>query len=108
MRRLRKPGSHTPEHSPDPVLLKTIGSYDEHGKKLTKKELAFRLFEASRFRTLEVGDYVAAKRGSHDLWILARVVKKWEAVKIPYKQMREMSEVSRHSLFYFILTFISF
>jgi len=99
LRKLRKPGRHTPEHSPDPVLLRTIGSYGEHGKKLTKKELAFRLFEASRFRTLEIGDYVAAKVASHDLWILARVVKKWEAVKIPYKQMREMSEAKSDSLF---------
>lgn len=66
---------------------------DDGGKKLTKKEIGYRLFESTRYRTLEPGDFVAAKVSSQDLWILARVVKEWISPGLSYKQMKDMSEV---------------
>lgn len=66
---------------------------DDDEKKLTKKELGYRLFEVTRFRTLEPGDYVAAKVSSQDLWILARVVKEWNSLELSYKHMKDLSEV---------------
>jgi len=91
LRKLRKRGSIPSAASTtasDVELLKLVGDHDESGKKLSKKEIAYRLFEATRFRTLEVGDYVAAKMASHDLWILARVAKRWNSViGTSYKQM---------------------
>jgi len=46
-------------------------------RKMTKKEAMWKIFEMSRFRNMEIGDYVAARLTSRDLWILARVVKDW-------------------------------
>mmetsp|Transcript_41903 Transcript_41903/g.71679 ORF Transcript_41903/g.71679 Transcript_41903/m.71679 type:complete len:340 (-) Transcript_41903:280-1299(-) len=64
-----------------------------------KKEVAYRLFEATRFRTLEMGDYVAAKMASHDFWILARVAKRWNSV-ISYKQLAGFADkTKRDALF---------
>jgi hypothetical protein len=75
-------------------LYETIKDDDE--KKLTKKEVGYRLFESSRWKTLEQGDYVAAKVGSQELWILSRVVKKWNSPGLTYKQTKELSEVSAY------------
>jgi hypothetical protein len=52
------------------------------GKKFTKKDQAFRLLDVHRFRALRVGDYVAAKLSSRDLWILARVVQPYPGMSI--------------------------
>ena len=62
------------------------------------QELAYRLFEGTRFRTLEVGDYVAAKMASHELWILGRVAKKWTAVA-NYSQLHGLTVPKRNALF---------
>lgn len=89
LRKLRKGGGHSAET--DPALIEMVSNDDN--KKLTKKELSYRLFEATRFRSLDAGDYVCAKMASHDLWILARVVQQWNAVNIPHRQMMDLSEV---------------
>lgn len=46
---------------------------------------------------MKVGDYVAAKMASHDLWILARVAKQWNAVAT-YKQLAGLTEAKRDGL----------
>mmetsp|Transcript_2240 Transcript_2240/g.5519 ORF Transcript_2240/g.5519 Transcript_2240/m.5519 type:complete len:982 (-) Transcript_2240:847-3792(-) len=97
LRKLRKRGSTTMPAA-DVELLKMVGDHDDNGKKLSKKELSYRLFEATRFRSLEVGDYVAAKMASHDLWILARVAKQWNAVAT-YKQLTGLTEAKRDAIF---------
>ncbi len=68
LRKLRKRGSPV---AANVELLKMVGDHDDNGKKLPKKELSYRCFEATRWRTLEVADYVAACIRD-DLWILAR------------------------------------
>jgi len=83
----------------DRDLVAVIGDHDDNGKKLTKKELNSRLFEATRFRTLNEGDYVAAKVNSQNLWILARVVQQWNEVKVPLKEILDMSDIKREALF---------
>ncbi len=97
LRKLRK-RSNT-KASGDRDLTALIGDHDDNGKKLTKKELSSRLFEATRFRTLNEGDYVSAKLPSQNLWILARVVKQWNAVQVPLKEILEMSDAKREALF---------
>lgn len=97
LRKLRKRSSIKAHADRDLVAL--IGDQDDNGKKLHKKELSNRLFEATRFRTLKAGDYVAAKVSSQDIWILARVLKQWDAVKVPLRQMLEMSVAKRDALF---------
>jgi hypothetical protein len=82
----------------DVLLLNTVGDHDDHGNKLSKKDIANRLFEATRFRTLEVGDYVAAKLDSRDLWMLTRVGVKWNAVGT-YQQIAGLSDVKKDILF---------
>jgi len=52
---------------------------DSAGRKLTKKAAAFYTSDRNRFRTLDVGNYVAARVASHELWILARIVQTWKA-----------------------------
>ena len=81
---------HTAE-AIDPGLLALISDGDE---KLTKKEVSYRLFELLRWRTLEEGDHVAAKVSSQELWILGRVVKKWNNPGLSFQQTKELSEVS--------------
>ena len=85
---------HTTE-AIDPGLLASITDGDE---KLTKKEVSHRLFELLRWRTLEVGDHVAAKVNSQELWILGRVVNKWISPGLSFKQTKELSEVSRFTM----------
>jgi len=97
LRKLRKRSSVKFHGDRDLVAL--IGDHDDNGKKLSKKELSSRLFEATRFRTLNEGDYVAAKVSSQDLWLLARVVKQWNAVDVPLKQILDMSDIKREALF---------
>jgi len=97
LRKLRK-RSNTKAYG-DRDLTALIGDHDDNGKKLTKKELSSRLFEATRFRTLNEGDYVSAKLPGQNLWILARVVKQWNAVQVPLKEILEMSDAKREALF---------
>lgn len=97
LRKLRK-RSNSKFHG-DRDLTALIGDHDDNGKKLTKKELSSRLFEATRFRTLNEGDYVSAKVSSQNLWILARVVKEWNAVQMPLKNIVDMSDIQREALF---------
>ena len=77
LRKARKRGVVAPSSSAAASLLKEMGDKADAGKKLSRKEAAHRLFEALRFRDLERGDHVAARMQSHDLWILARVAKRW-------------------------------
>eukprot|EP00559_Dactyliosolen_fragilissimus_P004295 CAMPEP_0184866050 /NCGR_PEP_ID=MMETSP0580-20130426/20493_1 /TAXON_ID=1118495 /ORGANISM="Dactyliosolen fragilissimus" /LENGTH=885 /DNA_ID=CAMNT_0027365503 /DNA_START=160 /DNA_END=2817 /DNA_ORIENTATION=- len=58
-------------------------------------EAAYTKFAQSRFRTLRRGDYVAAKPQSHDLWILARVMKEWNEIDIPALDLMKLSKVKR-------------
>lgn len=97
LRKLRKRSS-TKFHG-DRDLAALIGDHDDNGKKLTKMELSSRLFEATRFRTLNEGDYVAAKVNSQNVWILARVVRQWNEIKVPLKVILEMSDIKREALF---------
>ena len=96
LRKSRKRSS-TRSHG-DRDLVALIGDHD-NGKKLTKKELSSRLFEATRFRTLNEGDFVAAKVSNQDLWILARVLQQWNAVDVPLRQILDMSDIKREALF---------
>jgi hypothetical protein len=98
LRKSRKRGSIKVTHA-DKELVAVIGDHDDNGKKLSKKELSNRLFEATRFRTLHKGDYVAAKLDSRDLWILARVVKQWNAVEVPLKLLLDLSDSKKETLF---------
>eukprot|EP00573_Skeletonema_grethae_P007137 CAMPEP_0201696086 /NCGR_PEP_ID=MMETSP0578-20130828/7854_1 /ASSEMBLY_ACC=CAM_ASM_000663 /TAXON_ID=267565 /ORGANISM="Skeletonema grethea, Strain CCMP 1804" /LENGTH=342 /DNA_ID=CAMNT_0048182027 /DNA_START=1 /DNA_END=1029 /DNA_ORIENTATION=- len=97
LRKLRKRSNSKAYGDRDLTAL--IGDHDDNGKKLTKKELSSRLFEATRFRTLNEGDYVSAKLPSQNRWILARVVKQWNAVQVPLKDILEMSDAKREALF---------
>ena len=74
--------------------------FDESGKrKLTKKEVGYRSFNITRFRSLKAGDYVAARMASHELWILARVAKDWDALDVSHTELLKMSEAKREALF---------
>jgi hypothetical protein len=98
LRKSRKRGS-IKVSTADKELVAVIGDHDDNGKKLSKKELSNRLFEATRFRTLHKGDYVAAKLDSRDLWILARVVKQWNAAEVPLKLLLDLSDSKKETLF---------
>mmetsp|Transcript_48367 Transcript_48367/g.94496 ORF Transcript_48367/g.94496 Transcript_48367/m.94496 type:complete len:703 (-) Transcript_48367:26-2134(-) len=79
-----------------------IEAFDERtGKrKLTKKEVAYRHFELSRFRTLHVGDFVAARIASHEVWTLNRVILEWKTPKnMSFVEIMGLSEVKRAALF---------
>lgn len=85
----------------DAELAKLVGEHDDSGKKLPKKEIANRLFEATRYRALEKGDYVAAKVASQDLMILARVAKRWSSSAVgSYKQMALMADKLKRDAFF--------
>lgn len=99
LRKLRKriPGITDAKESPEAL---GISLYDEQTKrKLNRKELAYRCFEVTRFRTLKEGDYVAARVTSRDLWILARVVKEYPALDVSPSELLSMSEARRELLF---------
>ena len=66
---------------------------DNDDKKLTKSEIEYRLFETLRWKTLEIGDSVAAKVDSQESWILGRVVKKWDSPGLSYTEMKDLSDV---------------
>jgi len=73
---------------------------DEKGKKFTRKDLAYRHFVKTRFRSLVTGDYVAARPQSQDLWILARVVRDWKENDVPSgAELLSMSVVSCYFFF---------
>lgn len=72
---------------------------DDDGKQLPKKEIGYRLFESSRWRTLEQGAPVAAKVNSQELWILSRVAKRWDSPGLTYKQIRDLSEIKKDAIF---------
>lgn len=98
LRKSRKRGS-IKVSTADKELVAVVGDHDDNGKKLSKKELSNRLFEATRFRTLYKGDYVSAKLDSRDLWMLARVVKQWNAVEVPLKLLLDLSDSKKETLF---------
>lgn len=52
---------------------------DENGRKLSKREWSYQLSEISRIRSLNKGDYVAAKVECRDMYIVARVVEPYIA-----------------------------
>ena len=77
-----------------------MNPFDESGKrKLTKKEVGYRSFNITRFRSLKAGDYVAARMASHELWVLARVTKDWDALNVSHTELLNMSEAKRTALF---------
>jgi hypothetical protein len=55
--------------------------------------VGYRLFESTRWRSLETGVPVAAKVSSQE-WILGRVVREWKSPGLTLTQMKELSEVS--------------
>ena len=72
-----------------------LPEHDSMGKRLvTKKEHAWRIFELSRFRTLQKGDPVAARVSSRDLWILARVVEPYPAAAVDAMEFLQLTDVS--------------
>jgi len=74
---------------------------EEKGKrKMTKKQIAYRHFGMTRFRSFKFGDYVAARPQSQDLWILARVMKDWEELDIPIIELINMNPYKRDNLFH--------
>lgn len=77
-----------------------MNPFDESGKrKLTKKEVGYRSFNITRFRSLKAGDYVAARMASHELWVLARVTKDWDALDVSHTELLNMKEVKREAVF---------
>ena len=102
-RNLRKRMSRSPAliaaKAADLELQRCVGDQDDDCNRLSKRELAHRLFEATRFRKLLQGDYVAAKIGSKDMWLLCRVVKPWEALPVPIMRMMELTAIKRDALF---------
>lgn len=77
-----------------------MNPFDESGKrKLTKKDVGYRSFNITRFRSLKAGDYVAARMASHELWVLARVTKDWDSLKTSHTELLNMSEAKRTALF---------
>ena len=77
-----------------------MNPFDKSGKrKLTKKEVGYRSFNITRFRSLKAGDYVAARMASHELWVLARVTKDWNALNVSHTELLNMSEAKRTTLF---------
>lgn len=100
--RKRPPGHPVPNEmaglsEEDKTLL---NAFDDSGRRrLTKKEVSYRSFEITRFRTLRVGDYVAARVASHELWILARVVREWKALDVSHSELMSMTETKRGALF---------
>ncbi|KAL9182019.1 hypothetical protein ACHAXT_012362 [Thalassiosira profunda] len=97
LRKLRK-RSDGPSLASDDSLRKMVGTEDEDGNKLPKKEVSHRMLEAHRFRTLLAGDHVAAKLSSQDLWILARVAKQYKAVA-SHQQLAGLKASKRDALF---------
>ena len=71
----------------------------DHYAKLPKKEQAWRLYSMLRFRTLQSGDYVAARVSSRDLWILARVVVAYPDSGLDVKEFLALSDAKRDALF---------
>ena len=82
---------------PQPVIPET----DSTGRRLVnKKEHHVRLFEMLRFRGLRVGDFVAARTTSRDLWILAKVLKEYPGIeKMPPLEFLQLSVARRDALF---------
>ena len=77
-----------------------MNPFDKSGKRtLSKKEVGYRSFNITRFRSLRAGDYVAARMASHELWILARVAKDWDALDVSHSELLNMSEAKREALF---------
>jgi hypothetical protein len=65
-------------------------------KKPTKRELAHRHFDTTRYHTLKVGDYVLARPQSQEIWILARIVQDWISPNAPLAELKKMPKVSSH------------
>jgi len=84
---------------PQPAIPET----DSAGRRLvSKKDHNVRLFELLRFRGLKVGDFVAARTTSRDLWILAKVLREYPGIEnhsLPPLEFLQLSEARRDSLF---------
>jgi hypothetical protein len=77
-----------------------LPEFDASGKRLfSKKEHAHRTFEATRFRALKEGDFVAARVSSRDLWILARVQKDYPNFPMPPTEFLKLTEAKRDTVF---------
>ena len=82
----------------DSELMESIN--DDDGKHLTKKEVGYRLFEGSRWRTLEKGALVAAKVNTQEMLLLCRVVQQWDSPgELTYKELKQLSEVSSSTVY---------
>lgn len=67
--------------------------------KLPKKEQHWRLYSILRYRSLQPGDYVAARVSSRDLWILARVVTAYPDSGLDTKEFLTLTDAKRDALF---------
>lgn len=76
----------------EPVIELSMG-------KNSRKEHSHRVFECIRFRSLKVGDFVAARVSSRDLWILARVQKDYAGFTMPPAEFLKLSEARRDAQF---------
>ena len=65
---------------PPPVEIQSVINISNRKEKMT------RMFDMIRFRPLKVGDFVAVRPTSQDVWILSRVVLEW---KLPSSISRE-------------------
>jgi hypothetical protein len=77
-----------------------LPEFDANGKRIySKKEYLMKLCEATRFRALKVGDFVAARVTSRDLWILAKVTQEYPGAPIGPVELLALSEAKREQLF---------
>lgn len=68
-------------------------------KKPTKRELAHRHFDTTRYRTLNAGDYVLAKPLNQEIWILARIVQDWVSPTVSFAELKKFSKVRLNVVF---------
>lgn len=102
LRRLRKRKAVASDAKDSSLLDESallVGNEEFKKRKPSKKEIMYRAFEVTRFRTLRKGDYVAARLDSRDLWILARVVTEYPKLDLPLVELFSMTEAKRDSLF---------
>lgn len=70
-------------------------------KKPTKRELAHRHFDTTRYHTLKVGDYVLARPQSQEIWILARIVQDWISPNAPLAELKKNAKGKSRFVFLF-------
>jgi hypothetical protein len=77
-----------------------LPEFDTNGRRIhSKKDHLMRLCEATRFRALKVGDFVAARVTSRDLWILAKVQRDYPGPTLSPVDLLALSEAKREQLF---------